>query len=72
MVFITKSELYACSVHNTPPHLLARFDASKAASMLSALGASKGGKARAESLTPEERKGIAKKAANARWSKESS
>jgi hypothetical protein len=28
-----------------------------------------GGKARAESLSPEERKAIAKKAAEARWSK---
>ncbi len=31
-------------------------------------GGLKGGKARAEKLTPEERKEIAKKAANARWS----
>lgn len=30
-----------------------------------------GGKARAEKLTPEERAAIAKKAAEARWSKES-
>ena len=34
-----------------------------------ALGA-KGGKARAEKLTPERRAGIARKAAAARWSKE--
>ena len=33
------------------------------------LGASKGGKARAEKLTPEERSAIAKKAAQARWAK---
>lgn len=32
-------------------------------------GGLKGGKARAEKLTPEERKEIAKKAARARWSK---
>ncbi|MFZ0942880.1 MAG: hypothetical protein WB930_19755 [Syntrophobacteraceae bacterium] len=32
-------------------------------------GGLKGGKARAEKLTPEQRKEIAKKAANARWSK---
>jgi len=30
-------------------------------------GGLKGGKARAEKLTPEQRKGIAQKAANARW-----
>jgi hypothetical protein len=32
------------------------------------LGGLKGGQARAESLTPEQRKEIAKKAAEARWS----
>jgi hypothetical protein len=40
-----------------------------AAVALSKLGASKGGKARAESLTPKQRSKIAKKAAKARWSK---
>jgi hypothetical protein len=40
---------------------------SKAAKTLSKLGASKGGLARAENMTPEERKEIAQKAANARW-----
>ena len=35
-------------------------------------GGLKGGKARAEKLTPEERKEIAKKAASARWSKSNS
>jgi hypothetical protein len=34
-------------------------------------GGLKGGKARAEKLTPEQRKEIAKKAANVRWSKKS-
>lgn len=43
--------------------------AQKAAQMLSKLGASKGGKARAETLTPEQRKAIAQKAAKARWGK---
>ena len=38
-----------------------------AAVALSMLGASKGGKARAESLSPRKRKMIAKKAAQARW-----
>jgi hypothetical protein len=41
----------------------------KAAQMLSKLGASKGGKARAKSLSPEQRKAIAQKAAKARWTK---
>lgn len=40
-----------------------------AAVALGKLGASKGGKARAEKLTPEQRSAIAKKAANARWAK---
>lgn len=38
-----------------------------AAVALSKLGASKGGKARAEKLTPAKRKAIAKKAAAKRW-----
>ena len=36
---------------------------------LGRLGGLRGGKARAERLTPEQRKEIAKKAAQARWSK---
>jgi hypothetical protein len=40
-----------------------------AAVALGKLGASKGGKARAEKLAPERRKEIAKKAAAARWAK---
>jgi len=40
---------------------------SQAARALSARGASKGGKARAEKLSPEERREIARKAAEARW-----
>ena len=39
------------------------------AQALSALGASKGGKARAKKLTSEQRTAIAKKAAHARWKK---
>lgn len=39
----------------------------KAAQMLSKLGASKGGKERAKTLSPERRKEIARKAANTRW-----
>jgi hypothetical protein len=40
-----------------------------AAVALGKLGASKGGKARAKKLTPEQRSEIAKKAAQARWAK---
>jgi hypothetical protein len=42
-------------------------EVSKAAKTLSKLGASKGGMARAEKMTPEERKEVASKAASARW-----
>jgi hypothetical protein len=41
----------------------------KAAVALGRLGGKKGGKARMESLTPERRKEIAKKAIAARWAK---
>jgi hypothetical protein len=41
--------------------------ASAAAAALSALGASKGGKARAASMTDRQRKAVARKAAAARW-----
>jgi len=40
-----------------------------AAVALGRLGGKKGGKARAEKLSPEQRKEIAKKAARARWEK---
>lgn len=40
-----------------------------AAVALAALGASKGGKARAKSLSPQKRRAIARKAAEARWGK---
>jgi hypothetical protein len=41
----------------------------KAAQELGRLGGLKGGKARAEKLSPERRREIAKKAAEARWAK---
>jgi len=41
----------------------------QAAVELGRLGGKKGGKARAESLTPEQRSEIAKKAAQKRWAK---
>lgn len=69
MVFMTRAEFFAYPTKQEVKPVLARFDPSQAASMLSALGASKGGKARAEALTPEQRNEIAQKAANARWKK---
>lgn len=42
----------------------------KAAQELGRLGGKKGGKARAEALTPEQRSEIAKKAAQKRWHKD--
>jgi len=44
-------------------------DKNPAAVALGRLGASKGGKARRDKLTPEQRSAIAKKAAEARWAK---
>ena len=44
-------------------------DSSNAGQMLSSLGASKGGKARAKKLSPERRKEIARAAVDARWAK---
>lgn len=44
-------------------------DKNKAAQELGRLGGLKGGKARAEKLTPKQRSEIAKKAAQARWAK---
>jgi hypothetical protein len=41
-----------------------------AAVALGRLGGKKGGKARAEALTPEQRREIARKAAQSRWKKE--
>ncbi len=43
-----------------------------AAVALGRLGGKKGGKARAESLSPEKRREIARKAAEARWKKKDS
>jgi len=44
-------------------------DKNPAAQALGRLGGLKGGKARAASMTPEERKEVARKAAEARWGK---
>ena len=45
---------------------------SRAAALLGRKGGIRGGKARAESLSPRRRKQIAKKAAQARWAKKRS
>ena len=50
-----------------PPH-----KKNPAAVALGKLGGSKGGRARAKKLTPEQRKAIAQKAARARWNKHNS
>jgi hypothetical protein len=47
-------------------------EARELARKLGRLGGLKGGKARAEKLTPEERKEIARKAPKARWAKNAS
>lgn len=49
---------------------LARPEKNPAAVALGRLGGQKGGKARAEKLTPERRKEIARKAAETRWTKD--
>ena len=51
------------------PIELAPPEKNKAAQELGRLGGLKGGKARAENLTPEQRSEIAKKAAQSRWNK---
>lgn len=42
---------------------------SEAASILGKIGGPKGGRARADKLSPERRKAIARKAAQARWTR---
>lgn len=42
---------------------------SEAASMLGKIGGPRGGRARAEKLSPERRKAIARRAAQARWAR---
>jgi hypothetical protein len=50
-------------------HYMTEEERREAARLLGRLGGQKGGKARAEKLTPEQRKEIARKAARARWDK---
>lgn len=54
----------------TPPEPKPTKEKNAAAVALGRLGGLKGGKARAAKLSPEERKEIAKKAAEKRWTKE--
>lgn len=53
-------------IHEDPP---VKPEKNPAAVALGRLGGLKGGKARADKLSPKKRKEIAKKAAEARWSK---
>lgn len=55
---------------NAPEEPKPEREKNPAAVALGRLGASKGGQARAEKLSPRKRKAIAKKAAEARWQKE--
>lgn len=52
-----------------PPEPKSKREKNPAAVALGKLGGKKGGKARAEKMTPEERKESARKAAEARWKK---
>src|ERR1700733_226924 len=54
---------------DTEPKLTLDSDSSDAGQTLSSLGASKGGKARAQKLSPERRREIAQAAVEARWLK---
>lgn len=58
-------DIFTGEVKEEPPR-----EKNPAAVALGKLGASKGGKARAEKLSSKKRKEIAKKAAEARWNKE--
>ncbi len=58
-----------CEPTKEPEPVLTPEGKNAAAVALGRLGGKKGGKARAESLTPEQRKEIGRKAAQARWAK---
>ena len=63
------ARVVALSTGQAPPRLYKK-KKNPAAVALGKLGGSKGGKARAANLSPEERKAIAKLAAHARWASE--
>lgn len=66
---LTGAKLAAGIARQVADEAKAQPEKNPAAVALSRLGASKGGKARADSLTAKRRKEIAKKAAKARWGK---
>jgi hypothetical protein len=70
LVFLAK-QVYTLFMdnENTPSEQAASINPSDAAKAFSALGASKGGKARAASLSPDRRREIAQKAIEARWAR---
>lgn len=59
-----------CSPSYTHPVTKDANKLSKAAAMMGKIGGPKGGRARAQKLSPERRKAIARKAAHARWAGE--
>ena len=63
----TAAPVEAVNLHSAPPRMPEK---NAAAVELGRLGGLKGGKARAASLSDEDRKSIAKRAANARWSRQ--
>ncbi len=62
------ARVVALSTGQEPPKIRRKKRKNPAAVALGKLGGSKGGKARAANLSAEERKAIAKLAAQARWS----
>jgi P63C domain len=68
-VFAQNDILNSCPMRATliSEKIMKKEEASEHAKALSSLGASKGGRARAENLTAEERREIASRAAKARW-----
>ncbi|MEY2509734.1 MAG: hypothetical protein QOE26_497 [Verrucomicrobiota bacterium] len=63
----TAARIVALSTGQPRPKLTPKKKKNPAAVALGKLGGSKGGKARAANLSPEERKAIAKLGAHARW-----
>src|SRR5882724_11176739 len=64
------ARVVSVSTGQAPPKIHRKKRKNPAAVALGKLGGSKGGKARAANLSPEERKAIAKLAAHARWASE--
>jgi len=64
------AQIVALSTGQPVPKLSASKEKNPAAVALGKLGGSKGGKIRAERLSPKKRKQIAQKAAQTRWAKQ--